>query len=360
MKKRLNSFLITCFCCIFLFLLLFQSKECIKFASNGLLIWYRNMIPSLFPFMVLSGFIIRSGLSIKIGQYMQPFLGTIFRLPAPMLYTIFMGFLCGFPMGAKIVADMLEKEQITQKEGEYLLSFCNNIGPLYMLGYVIPLFGYKNIGLILGWMYLIPFGYGLYLRHFSKKHSFTLYETKYTSMQNPRYFYNRSYTQHMVACSYPVNNLPPSISYLSCFQQSLSSAIEQITLLGGCMVFFNCLLIFPQMLNVLFSQTSLSYISPILTAIFSSLIEIGGGLQQLASSDNLTDGNIKFQHFTSFFALETPDIIPLLPLALLSFGGLSCIAQTCFILKKTGLKISTYIKHKFIQSCIFILLMFLL
>ena len=126
MKKILIQFIFTLFCCSFLLLLLFYSAECISLASNGLLIWYKNMIPSLFPFMVLSGFMVRSGLSLKIGQWLQPVLGLFFRLPSQMLYAIFMGFLCGFPMGAKIVADMLEKEQITLKEGEYLLAFCNN------------------------------------------------------------------------------------------------------------------------------------------------------------------------------------------------------------------------------------------
>lgn len=357
MKKIFISFFNLCFCCIFFLLLLFCSKECIQLASNGLLIWYRNMIPSLFPFMVLSGFIIRSGLSIKIGQCLQPFLGSLFRLSPPMLYTIFMGFLCGFPMGAKIVVDMLEKRQITEKEGEYLLSFCNNIGPLYMLGYVIPLFDYKNIWQILGWMYLVPLGYGLFLRYFSKRYA-SLHQTKYASIPNTSFFYNQTHSQRMISCSYLTNNIPSSISYVSCFQQSLSSAIEQITMLGGCMVFFNCLLIFPQMITIVFSQTPLACTSPILTAIFSSLIEIGGGLQQLASLYDLTDASINLN--LQYFLLKAPDTLHLLPLALLSFGGFSCIAQTCFLLKNTGLKISTYLKHKSIQSCIFILFMFLL
>ena len=324
MKKTLISFFFTCFCCIFLIILLFSSKECISLASNGLLIWYRNMIPSLFPFMVLSGFMIRTSLSLKIGQLLQPILGFIFRLPPQMLYVIFMGFLCGFPMGAKIVADMLEKEQITQKEGEYLLAFCNTIGPLYMLGYVIPLFGYKNVWKILGLMYMIPLGYGLFLRYFSSLS------------------FNDCCSQTLSACSYSKDNtiLP---NYLICFQQSLSSSIEQITLLGGCMVFFNCLLIFPQILEHILSMTALPSSLPLLTAVFSSLIEIGGGLQ----------------HFTASFSLTNSDkIYTFLSLALLTFGGLSCIAQTCFILKNTGLKIITYIKHKFVQACIFIILIF--
>ena len=75
MKKILSQSVFTLFCCSFLILLLFFSQECISLASNGLLIWYKNMIPSLFPFMVLSGFMVQSGLSLKIGQWLQPILG---------------------------------------------------------------------------------------------------------------------------------------------------------------------------------------------------------------------------------------------------------------------------------------------
>ena len=340
MKKSIIQFIFISLCCLFLFVLLFYSKDCISLASNGLLIWYQNMIPSLFPFMVLSGFMVRSGLSLKIGHWMQPVLGIFFRLPSHMLYAVFMGFLCGFPMGAKIVADMLEKEQITLKEGEYLLAFCNNIGPLYMLGYVIPLFGYKNVWQVLGLMYLVPFGYGVFLRYFSPAF-FTLFNLK-SNKENTfsSLFFLKTILKapqnklhNISACSYPADNYTSS-NYLICFQQSLSSSIEQITMLGGCMVFFNCLLIFPQMLENYLSNTAISSYSPLLISIFSSLIEIGGGLQQLSSTS-----------------------VPVfLPLTLLTFGGLSCIAQTYFITKNTGLKISTYIKHKIIQSCIYVVL----
>ena len=315
MKKILSQLIFTILCCSFLILLLFFSQECISLASNGLLIWYKNMIPSLFPFMVLSGFMVRSGLSLKIGQWMQPILGIFFRLPSQMLYTIFMGFLCGFPMGAKIVADMLEKEQITIKEGEYLLAFCNNIGPLYMLGYVIPLFKYQNVWQVLGLMYLIPLGYGLILRYFSLPISGA-----------------------ELSVSSASHNIIKSSNYLLCFQQSLSSAIEQITLLGGCMIFFNCLQIYPQILNQYFcTNSTYTYVS-FIPDILCSLTEIGGGLKQLAGSVSMSNTSISLY----------------LPLFLLTFGGLSCIIQTYFIIKNTGLKISTYIKHKVIQSCIYI------
>lgn len=334
MKKSLNHCFFTLFCCSFLFLLLFYSRECIFLASNGLLIWYKNMIPSLFPFMVLSGFMIRTNLSLKIGQWLQPFLGLFFHLPAQMLYTIFMGFLCGFPMGAKIISDLLEKEQITQKEGEYLLAFCNNIGPLYMLGYVIPLFGYENSWKILVLMYLVPFAYGLCIKHFY---------SPFIALSSKTINHKRNSDQILFSCSYS-HKRPESPNYLICFQQSLSAAVEQITLLGGCMIFFNSLQIYPEIIKNYFSTNFSPTSSRLFSGILCSLIEIGGGLKQLELSLNSS---------------ETPALFTYLPLTLLSFGGLSCIVQTYFIIKNTGLKIRTYVKHKLVQSCVFIILLLL-
>ena len=342
MKK---TFIVLFFSCTFFLLLLFFSKECISLTLNGLLIWYRNMIPSLFPFMVLSGFIVRSGLSEKIGKLLQPILGIFFPLPSQMLYIIFMGFLCGFPMGAKMIADMMEKEEITPIAGEYLLSFCNNIGPLYMIGYVIPLLNYKNSLIILGFMYSIPIIYGLLLRLLSSKYTSQNFYSQNNISEPIKFTYKKHAASvlPLSACIHSDNNkIFPG--YIVCFQQSLSSALEQITLLGGCMIFFNCLLIFPNILYHCLSYTNiLSHIS-LIKAALSSLIEIGGGLHQLSLIFQRADhGNL------SVF----------LPLSLLTFGGLSCIAQTCFLLKNTGLNIGTYIKHKFIQSCIFIILLFI-
>lgn len=331
MKKTIKQCFFTLFCCSFLFLLLFYSQECIFLASSGLLIWYKNMIPTLFPFMVLSGFMIRTNLSSKIGQWLQPVLGLFFQLPSQMLYTIFMGFLCGFPMGAKIISDLLEKEQITEKEGEYLLAFCNNIGPLYMLGYVIPLFGFKNSWTVLILMYLIPFVYGLCIKFFY---------APFLALPAKTSKYKGNSGEILSSCAHSVRP-SESPNYLICFQQSLSSAIEQITLLGGCMIFFNSLQIYPEIIRNYITANSSQTFFRLFSDILCSLIEIGGGLKQLKVSLNLP---------------ESSPLLIYLPLSLLTFGGLSCIVQTYFIIKNTGLKISTYVKHKLIQSCIFIIL----
>ena len=106
-KASLYLFLFSSF-----LLLFFNSSLCIACASQGLLIWFEKMIPTLFPFMVISGFIVRSGISSNLSFLFFP-ISYIFRITPPMSYAILMGFTCGFPMGAKVIYDLLETKQIT-------------------------------------------------------------------------------------------------------------------------------------------------------------------------------------------------------------------------------------------------------
>ena len=186
----------------------------VSLVKIGLTTWYKNMIPSLFPFMVLSGFLLRSGLSGQMTQILYPVLGRLFRLSPNCIYVIVMGFICGFPMGANVIADSLNLGKITRKEAELLLAFCNNIGPMYVVSFVSVLCPYYPLGITLSIMYGIPFIYGLFLR--------------YTIYKDIPY---RNYRE--LTCKV--------LGYLESFQESLQKALISIIMLGGYMIIFNVL-----------------------------------------------------------------------------------------------------------------------
>ena len=80
-------------------------------------------------------------------------------------YAMLMGFLCGFPMGARVVDDLYQRQMIDRREAEYLLAFCNNIGPVYFCSFVLPLLGRRLVWPYLFGMYGIPLLYGMALRY---------------------------------------------------------------------------------------------------------------------------------------------------------------------------------------------------
>lgn len=291
-KKLLTAF--------FLFLtalILTHSDLSLYFALNGLNLWFQKMIPTLLPFMILSGIMVRMNLSEDFSGLLSPILGPIFSVSKNGIYCIIMGFLCGFPMGAKVIAELYERNKISKAEAGYLLSFCNNIGPIYFMGFALPTIGIKdNLSVYLFGMYGLPLFYGVFLRY-------TFYRKGLSLQSNQK------------VSSAPPDN--PSLLYH--IDDSIMSALNGITALGGYMIFFNLLNLIPY---VLFSETKMQGSLPVINGI----LEITGGL-----------GNMK-------------NTFPLLSLILLPFGGLSCIAQTYSIIRHTDLSIKNYITHKSVLS----------
>lgn len=127
MKKIMDVF----FFVFLTFCMLTNSSLSLAYAALGLRLWYEKMVPVLFPFMVLSGTLIRMGLVESLIRPIRPFFGKLFRISDPAVYTILMGFLCGFPMGARTTAEFRNRQELSVAEGQFLLAFCNNFGPVY-------------------------------------------------------------------------------------------------------------------------------------------------------------------------------------------------------------------------------------
>ena len=109
-------------------LLLCYPSASLFYAATGLQLWFECMVPVLFPFMILSGIVIRQNLTDSITGALSPFLSPLFHITPGGIYCLIIGFLCGFPMGARTVAQMYERGSLSRREAAHLLSFCNNIG----------------------------------------------------------------------------------------------------------------------------------------------------------------------------------------------------------------------------------------
>lgn len=287
MKKILGVF----FFVFLTFCMLTNSSLSLAYAALGLRLWYEKMVPVLFPFMVLSGTLIRMGLVESLIRPIRPFFSKLFRISDPAVYTILMGFLCGFPMGARTTAELRNRQELSVSEGQYLLAFCNNFGPVYFLGFVLPsLHRTLTLPYLMG-MYGIPVIYGLFLRY-------TVYRTR---------------LQDTSMVSQPVTKSSVRVSLPDALDDAVNAAGLSILQLGGYMIFFNLLNLLPR----LFLRQS---------HLLAPLLEITGGLQMLA------------------------DRYPLYTLLLLPFGGLSGIAQTAACIRNTGLSLKKYIIHKLVLT----------
>ena len=121
--------------------MLFFPKAVFKGASEGLLLWYQIIFPTLFPFLVITNLLLATGGLRIISRVFGRLSRFVFRVSSGGTFAVISGFLCGYPMGAKITADLLKDGRITPQEGKYLLSFCNNNKPdLYHQFYCVENF----------------------------------------------------------------------------------------------------------------------------------------------------------------------------------------------------------------------------
>lgn len=322
-RSQIFSALELLFLSAFALSILRAPAEACSLAALALRLWFEKMIPSLFPFMILSGLIIRMDFGKLVSLPIYPFLGRLYKIDKTMCTAMLMGFFFGFPLGAKTVAEAYTLGQLSKPKAQYLLSFSNNIGPVYLLGFALPLLGVSETGqetlryALIAVFFGIPLSYGLILRH-------TLYRSFSFSRMSPE------------KAAHPLKEHPgqktiskPSASFLSALDASVTSACDAVTRLGGYMIFFIVCNLLPKQAAAAVKASALRDVLVKMSALLAPVLEITSGL-----------------------ALSRETISPALFMTFLTFGGLSCFAQTYTCIRDTDLSFGSYCFHKIIQSVI--------
>lgn len=102
----------------------------------GIELCLKVVIPSLFPFLVLSGFVIQSGISASAGKLLGRVTNKLFRLPGAAGGAILMSLIGGYPVGAQMTEEMLRSKLITQGQAKKMMLFCVNSGPAFVISAV--------------------------------------------------------------------------------------------------------------------------------------------------------------------------------------------------------------------------------
>ena len=130
--------------------LLHWPQESMEAVREGLNLCGNVILPSLFPFCVLSALIVELGLSQYLVKLLEPVMRPLFRLNGSCACALAMGFIGGYPVGARTAINLYQNGQCTKTEAERLLAFCNNSGPAFILGVVgAGVFGSSQVGLVL-------------------------------------------------------------------------------------------------------------------------------------------------------------------------------------------------------------------
>lgn len=285
----------------FLVLMLCFPMETFHGATNGLLLWFQTLLPTLLPFMIVSNILIRTNCVFYISRAIRPFIQKLFHVSNDACYAALIGFLCGYPMGAKVVADLLSTKRISNKEGQYLLSFCNNTSPMFVISYIVmQTFKDKELLLVtLLILFLSPVICSLFFRRF-----YHITSTSVRSLQ----------TQNDICFNFQM------------FDDAIMNGFETITKVGGYMILFSILFTLGEKLPITFLMP---------------LLEISNGIPLIMK-------------LSSNFTIVYPFV-----LGLTSFGGLCAVAQTNSMIQNTELRILPYITQKLITALVTSLFAFL-
>ena len=334
LKRNILPFILILFT---ICLVLFSTSNLVA-TKNGLNLWATCVVPSLFPFFVITNLLSHTKVVSTIGKLLDKCMRPIFNVPGVGGFAFVMGLISGYPVGAKIVADFREKGLVTKDEGERLLAFTNNSGPLFILSSVgIALFGDTKTGLLLLVTHILScITVGILLAKFSKKSEIeNSYDTKknFSHSSKLKSKYNSSESSQDIT----LKNLGAVLT------TSINNSISTIFMIGGFVVIFSVIIAILNQTSVLDKLSTFLY--PILNLLnidlefakplLSGILELTNGVNLVANiPSKLISQNIVLSAF------------------LLGFGGFSVLLQVYSIVSKTDLSMKKYLVGKFLQGIV--------
>lgn len=142
--RRLPFAVMSLFC---LALILRNSELAVRYMTYGLRLCAVSVIPSVFPFMVLSEWIVSFGALQTIGRLLERPFRFLFGVGGDSAGALLLGWLCGFPIGTRTALSLYRRGNIDRRELSRVLTFSNIPSSAFLIGAVgITLFGDRHFG----------------------------------------------------------------------------------------------------------------------------------------------------------------------------------------------------------------------
>lgn len=314
-KKQNFIYLLFGLCLLFIIIMLVcNPSKYINSCYNGLVIWAKNVLPCLFPFLICTKALTDINFFNAPSKKCSNICNKLFKAPAIASYVFLISIISGYPVGAKIISDLHQAKQISTKTANKLTTFCSTSGPLFIVGTVgSAMFNSSLIG------YIILFSHiaGSVLNGI-------LFKNKFID-NNIQTFANENLKQ---------------IDYSNIIASSMKNSILSVLTVGGFIALFYIIIDILQdigLLNLLSSainSTLFKNYSNVGESISCGIIEVTRGCLELSKSN--ASNLIKC----------------VLGTGLISFGGFSIHFQALSFLTTAKVNISFYFKQKICHTLI--------
>lgn len=148
--KKIKSCIFGAAAILYAFFLIVFVKDIGEAVAVSVKVCLEVMIPSLYAFMVISGFIVSSNLYAILGKPFGIISRYIFRIPEEYFSVFIISSIGGYPVGAKLLASMYQENKIDRETAENMLSYCYLAGPAFICSIAgVGLFSSVKIGMII-------------------------------------------------------------------------------------------------------------------------------------------------------------------------------------------------------------------
>ncbi len=128
----------------------------IGYARYSMGICCEMIVPTLFPFFICSGILIYSGFCETLSQMFRFCMKPLFGVSPAGASAFVLGIVSGYPLGAVTAGQLYESGYLTKTEAERLCAFCNNSGPLFIIGSVgAAIYGNVMLGVMIYIVHII-------------------------------------------------------------------------------------------------------------------------------------------------------------------------------------------------------------
>lgn len=292
-------------------LLLYAPAEAAAGARRGLSVCAGVIIPSLFPFLILSSLLTALGFPRLLAKAVGPLMGTLFGVSGAAAAPLLLGLTGGYPVGAAATAELVKRGELSAEEGSRLLPFCNNTGPAFIVGAAgSGVFGSAKLGLL------------LYLCHILAAVAVGLL---FSIGKSRRQFEKTDLTLE-------VNSLAEALP------ESVKGAVSATLNICGFVVFFSVVTALLDALGAFSGAAGLLAVHlgmelRFARALLAGFLELGGGISAMSGLAP-APANLALASFV------------------LGFGGLSVQCQTLSAVGETDIKISRHFAGRLLHGLI--------
>lgn len=303
MREKIENVSIVVVLSVFFVLLFVFSKDISSSIIFSISIWKDNLLPSLFPFFVMSDLLLAYGFVDIISFFLGAIMTKWFYLPKDAAFAFFVSLFSGFPSGSKYVNDLLNAKKISIEDANYLIMFTHFANPFFIV---------TTIGLFL--LSNVKAGYIILISHILSNIIVAfIFRKKKVILNNDNNYKKAFYLSS------------PDKPFITILTNSIFKSFKTlVNMLGIIMIFLMITTIIKKIIPL----------TGITNGLLSGFLEMTQGVKYISSLD-----------------ISLPIKASILS-AIVSFSGLSVHFQVKSIIDGTDIKYSNFLKARVVQSFI--------